>query len=91
MVRRAWARRFLRRKITAWRELVRAGAYLLQNPHSSFFYLFTGLHALHLVGGMVACWWCCCASTPRRELVDMVAYYWHFLGVLWLVLFAFCI
>src|SRR5579863_3645503 len=36
---------FLFSQVTAWRELVRAGVYLSRNPHSSFFYLFTGLHA----------------------------------------------
>ncbi len=65
----------------------RAGAYIAQNPHSSFFYLFTGLHALHLVGGLVAVLVLLLRKNPRRELVDMVTYYWHFLGVLWLVLF----
>ncbi len=78
---------FLSSQITAWRELVRAGAYLAQNPHSSFFYLFTGLHALHLVGGLGALLVLLLRKNPRRELVDMVTYYWHFLGVLWLVLF----
>jgi cytochrome c oxidase subunit 3 len=78
---------FLASQITAWRELVRAGAYLAQNPHSSFFYLFTGLHALHLVGGLIALAVVLLRRNPRRELVDMVTYYWHFLGILWLVLF----
>lgn len=78
---------FLASQITAWRELVRAGAYLAQNPHSSFFYLFTGLHALHLVGGLAALLMVLLRKHPRRELVDMVTYYWHFLGVLWLILF----
>lgn len=78
---------FLSSQITAWRELVSVGAYLSQNPHSSFFYLFTGLHALHLVGGLGALLVLLLRKNPRRELVDMVAYYWHFLGVLWVVLF----
>jgi len=78
---------FLSSQVTAWRELVRAGAYLAQNPHSSFFYLFTGLHAAHLVGGLVALLVLLLRKNLRRELVDMVTYYWHFLGVLWLVLF----
>lgn len=78
---------FLSSQITAWRQLVSEGAYLSQNPHSSFFYLFTGLHALHLVGGIIALLVLLLRKNPRRELVDMVTYYWHFLGVLWLVLF----
>lgn len=78
---------FLGSQITAWRELVRSGAFLFQNPHSSFFYLFTGLHALHLVGGLVALMVVLMRHSPRRELLDVVTYYWHFLGVLWIVLF----
>src|ERR1035438_2539322 len=78
---------FLASQIAAWRELVREGAYMSQNPHSSFFYLFTGLHAAHLIGGLVMLLVILFRKYPRRELVDVVVYYWHFLGVLWLVLF----
>jgi cytochrome c oxidase subunit III len=78
---------FLASQLTAWRELVRLGVYLSQNPHSSFFYLFTGLHALHLVGGLVALGFVLGRHAPRREVVDVVAYYWHFLGGLWVALF----
>jgi cytochrome c oxidase subunit 3 len=79
---------FLASQITAWRELVLHGAYLAQNPHSSFFYLFTGLHAAHLIGGLVALFVVVLARTKRRERMDVVTYYWHFLGVLWIALFA---
>ena len=79
---------FLASQITAWRELVDQGVYLAQNPHSSFFYLFTGLHAAHLLGGLVALFVVVLAKSKRRELVDVVGYYWHFLGVLWIALFA---
>ena len=78
---------FLAAQLTAWRILVQEGAYLMQNPHSSFFYLFTGLHGLHLIGGMVALFVVVLGRSKRRELVDVVAYYWHFLGVLWVALF----
>ena len=78
---------FLSSQVTAWRELVRFGAFLSQNPHSSFFYLFTGLHAAHVVGGIVALLVVLLRRAPRRELVDVVAYYWHFLAVLWIALF----
>jgi cytochrome c oxidase subunit 3 len=78
---------FLASQITAWRELVVKGAYLAQNPHSSFFFLFTGLHAAHLVGGLVALAIVVLGRSKRRELVDVVAYYWHFLGLLWIALF----
>jgi cytochrome c oxidase subunit 3 len=79
---------FLASQLTAWWDLVKAGAFLAQNPHSSFFYLFTGLHGLHLIGGLVALSVLMFRHAPRRELVDVVTYYWHFLGALWLALFS---
>lgn len=78
---------FLAAQLTAWRELMRQGVFMSQNPHSSFFYIFTGLHAAHLVGGLVAMAIVLLGKSKRRELVDVVAYYWHFLGVLWIMLF----
>jgi cytochrome c oxidase subunit 3 len=78
---------FVASQLTAWRKLVEQGAYLMENPHGSFFYLFTGLHAAHLIGGMIALFYVVLGSNRRRELVDVVAYYWHFLSVLWLALF----
>ncbi len=79
---------FLGLQITAWVDLFRQGAFLSQNPHSSFFYIFTGLHAAHVVGGLVALGIVFTKRSPRREIVNMVAYYWHFLFVLWLGLYA---
>jgi cytochrome c oxidase subunit 3 len=78
---------FLASQLSAWRQLVKEGAFLAQNPHSSFFYLFTGLHAAHLVGGLVVLFVILLGKSKRRELVDVGAYYWHFLGLLWVALF----
>jgi cytochrome c oxidase subunit 3 len=78
---------FLASQLTAWRELVRSGAYLAQNPFSSFFYLFTGLHGAHLVVGLIALFIVVAGRFKRRELIDAVGYYWHFLGALWIALF----
>lgn len=78
---------FLAAQLTAWHELIKEGVFLAQNPHSSFFYLFTGLHGAHLLGGLVALSVVLLARSKRRELVDVVAYYWHFLAVLWIALF----
>jgi cytochrome c oxidase subunit III len=78
---------FLASQLTAWRSLVQHGAFLAKNPHSSFFFLFTGLHAAHLVGGLVVLFVVVLGKSKRRELVDVATYYWHFLGVLWLWLY----
>ena len=78
---------FLASQVSAWLNLVHRGFYLAQNPYSSFFYMFTGLHAAHLVGGLIALFIVVLGRSTRRETVDTVAYYWHFLGVLWIALF----
>jgi cytochrome c oxidase subunit III len=75
-------------QLTGWWDLVQQGAYLVENPHASFFYIFTGLHAAHLIGGMIALAILVLGRRKRREWVDSATYYWHFLGVLWLLLFA---
>jgi cytochrome c oxidase subunit 3 len=79
---------FLGLQTSAWIDLYREGAFLAQNPHSSFFYIFTGLHAAHVVGGLVALGIILGKKSPRREIVNMVAYYWHFLFFLWVGLYA---
>jgi cytochrome c oxidase subunit 3 len=79
---------FLASQLTAWHELMRRGAYLAQNPYSAFIYIFTGIHGLHLIGGLVALSVVLLRRSKRRELVDAVCYYWHFMGLLWIVLFA---
>jgi cytochrome c oxidase subunit 3 len=78
---------FLAAQLEAWRDLLAQGAYLMDNPHSAFFYMFTGLHAAHLLGGLIALFVVVLGRRKRRELVDVVSYYWHFLTVLWVILF----
>jgi cytochrome c oxidase subunit 3 len=78
---------FLASQLTAWRSLVMHGAFMARNPHSSFFYLFTGLHAAHLIGGLVLLFVVVLGKSKRRELVDVATQYWHFLGVLWIALY----
>lgn len=79
---------FLASQLTAWRVLVDRGVYMTQNPYSSFIYLFTGLHAGHLIGGLIALFVILAKRNKSREGIEAVALYWHFLGVLWIVLFA---
>jgi cytochrome c oxidase subunit 3 len=84
---------FLGGQWMAWRALSRLGVYLASNPHSSFFYVLSGLHALHLVGGLV--WFAVVmwrvsrlAYTPGTNALGLFATYWHFLTALWVYLFA---
>ena len=80
---------FLAGQLVAWRELAHAGLYLASNPSSSFFYLLTGAHGLHLLGGVCAffyvAWLGTKAGTTRRvETASRItAVYWHFLDGLW--------
>jgi len=84
---------FLGGQVLAWRQLVAAGIYMATNPHSAFFYLLTGTHAVHLVGGIgalaYALWKAHRATAPAPALsaVEPTATYWHFVDGLWLYLF----
>jgi cytochrome c oxidase subunit 3 len=74
----------------AWLQLRSQGLYLATNPNSSFFYLFTALHALHVMGGLAGLGRVIRKlgqSTLRRSTLNATAYYWHFMGVLWVYLF----
>lgn len=81
---------FLVGQILAWRQLAAAGVYLATSASSSFFYIFTAAHALHLLGGIAGM----LAGAFRRgrhlahgTAVEVVSIYWHFLDALWLCLF----
>jgi cytochrome c oxidase subunit 3 len=78
---------FLGSQITAWLELIDRGAYLQHNAYSGFFYLFTALHAAHLLGGLGSLAFVTLSRNRRREIIDAAAFYWHFLGLLWAALF----
>jgi cytochrome c oxidase subunit 3 len=85
---------FLVGQWTAWGELKARGFLVNTNPDSSFIYLLTGAHAVHLFGGLVALLWAGIASLQhraiegRRIVVDVAAWYWHFMAVLWIYVFA---
>jgi cytochrome c oxidase subunit 3 len=78
----------------AWADLRSRGFFVNTNPDSSFIYLFTGAHALHLAGGIIALLWAGITSLQRKPIegrrivVDVAAWYWHFMGVLWIYVFA---
>jgi len=79
----------------AWQNLRAQGIYLATNPNSSFFYVLTFIHVLHLVAGILALLYLAARllfrrSVFRRSLFDNTAIYWHFLSVLWIYLFLLC-
>jgi cytochrome c oxidase subunit III len=88
---------FLSSQLLAWRQLARQGIYLASNPHSSFFYLLTGAHAVHLLGGLLALSFLWFRSrrriqepilvAKRQATADAVTIYWHFMDGLWIYLF----
>jgi cytochrome c oxidase subunit III len=78
----------------AWADLKSRGFFVATNPSSSFVYLLTAVHAVHLAGGIVALLWAGITSLLRRPIedrrivVDVAAWYWHFMAVLWIYVFA---
>jgi cytochrome c oxidase subunit 3 len=88
---------FLGSQLLAWRQLVRQGVYVASNPHSSFFYLLTAAHGVHLVGGLVALGYLSLRTRASRDdqmaftraqaSADAVTLYWHFMDFLWIYLF----
>jgi cytochrome c oxidase subunit 3 len=86
---------FLTGQWMAWRELANRGFYMATSPSSSFVYLLTGTHAVHLAGGVIALLYAAAATSllhrpleARRVVVDVTAWYWHFMALLWLYIFA---
>ncbi len=85
---------FLAGQWMAWGQLHNAGFYINTNPNSSFVFLLTAAHAVHLAGGMIALLWAALAflrhKSPesKRIAVDITAWYWHFMAFLWIYIFA---
>ena len=90
----AFAILFIVGQLVTWDNLQNAGYFLTANPANSFYYLMTGLHALHLLGGL----WVWSKSSIRllsggepkdiKLSIELCTLYWHFLLIVWLVLFA---
>ena len=85
---------FLAGQIGIWKTLAAQGVYLSSNSHSSFFYLMTGAHAVHLAGGVITLlvlavmsWRQVYATRGLRILADVTSIYWHFMDGLWIYLF----
>jgi cytochrome c oxidase subunit 3 len=92
---------FLVGQVLAWGKLVALGYFAAGNPANAFFYLITAIHGLHVLGGLVALSRTTTRAfdgptpTPPRTIgelrlsVGLCATYWHFLLLVWLVLFSF--
>jgi cytochrome c oxidase subunit III len=84
---------FLAGQLVAWRQFILAGFYVSTNQASSFFYIFTGLHGLHLLGGICALLYVSFrkfekAKVSRTVAAEVTSYYWHFMDGLWIFLLA---
>ena len=87
-----WA--FIAGQLIAWQQLVDNGFYLQTNPANAFFYVITGLHGLHMLGGL----WVWFRTTLKiwlrkehdqvAESIELCRTYWHYLLLVWLGLFA---
>lgn len=80
---------FVGGQYVAWSQLRAEGVYLATNPSSSFFYLLTVVHALHVLGGLGGLLYVIGKlhkSVLRRDQLVSTARYWHFMGLLWVYL-----
>jgi cytochrome c oxidase subunit 3 len=82
---------FVLGQLLAWRNLRTQGLYLATNPSSSFFYVFTATHALHLLGGICGIAYVLrrlqkTNGSARQSGFGAFSIYWHFLDVLWVYL-----
>lgn len=85
---------FLAGQAMAWRELAASGFYISATPSSSFVFLLTGMHGVHLLGGVIALLIAGAASVLRRSAqsqliwLDVTGWYWHFMAILWVYILA---
>ena len=86
---------FLIGQLLVWQQLIANGFYVSTNPSNAYFYVFTALHGLHLLGGLVY-WYLTIKKvwissnivvSKAKHTVDLCAIYWHFLLAVWVVLF----
>ena len=84
---------FVTGQLVAWRQLVAQGVYIASNQASSFFYIFTGAHAVHLLGGVGALLFVGFRKFEKTKIslpaaAEITSYYWHFMDGLWIFLLA---
>lgn len=78
-----------------WKELVKNSVYLVGNPSGSFIYVISGVHMLHVIGGLVFVALMLLQSFRNRVhkksilYISMCTTYWHFIGLVWAYLYIF--
>jgi cytochrome c oxidase subunit III len=82
---------FLAGQVIAWLQLVATGIYIATNQATSFFYIFTAAHAVHLLGGIAALLYVSMCDFEKGKIsritaVEITSYYWHFMDGLWVFL-----
>jgi cytochrome c oxidase subunit 3 len=87
---------FLAAQLVGWHELAAQGVYFASHPHSTFFYFFTGVHGVHLLGGIVGLSYLATRSrrgskkvegVPNETSAELMSLYWHTMDGLWVWLF----
>ncbi len=89
---------FLCTQLLGCLDLARQGVFLVGNPHGSVYFIFSGVHAFHLIGGLGGLWWLLRRARrladgeeqplrKHRSVARNVSIYWHFMGILWVGLF----
>lgn len=89
---------FIASQLLAWVSLVNRGYYAQGNPFAGLFYILTAVHAVHVIGGIISLGFIILKTQietddseellKRQWFARVVAWYWHFIGILWLILFA---
>lgn len=88
---------FISSQILLWLALVRRGVYVQSNPYAGFFYIMTAVHAAHVIGGIIILGYIVLRTwqptdsaaelEKRKSISKTVGWYWHCMGMLWLILF----
>ena len=86
---------FIGGQVTEYTSLVHEGLTLSSSPYGSVFYLTTGFHGLHVTGGLIAFLLVLATTYISKKFTHdhasraiVVSYYWHFVDVVWIALFA---
>jgi cytochrome c oxidase subunit III len=86
---------FLMGQWQAWKDLVAGGIYLSGNPSGSFLYIISGLHAAHIIAGLILIIYSYTglykniSEAKKNHRIELTLIFWHFVDILWIYLFVF--